>query len=518
MRKFRVWRFRLQPTCVPFWPSHIAYIRAERVQFVPDDFEYAMLRRPTVHLVAELQALFEDSQQAQFTIFESGLRPRQRRCHRDWLLDDFVADAVGSAAHPVRAVQLLFRPLQGYPRPQLVLTHVSAPRTFLAVPFDFRHVQGQVVTVHLPPALPMVLVPETVLSETPTPGAARFPGPLTSVRDAAGIQHFDIRPHTDRYEWLVPQFQRLDEPDELGERLPSTVTTTMMLPSARRNRARSASPTPDPEAGRDPPTLLRTATGATDCSGARGSAGPYPQVPVQARQRAGTYLEPKSFFPQVLACPRRPPRDALRLAGSMHIVPAWAAAVIAPATPLHMHDWVASVVVDRRLLGQGLDLVEVPEGTEPRHLLTAQDRQQGFEFSVNGVAAPAWRRWLRTGDVIQLMRTRISPPVWSTGFVMDFFPEARAFTVPLHLLDVEPVAAEVPDDNLAVANAASIRGQLEYFMARRLDELGRPGLGTHHVVVQGPTHGDLYLHISQPLTPDVAQVEEYLQATTFWDR
>ena len=491
---------------------------------------------------------------------------------------------------------------------------------------------------------------------------------------------------------------------------------------------------------------------------------------MQARQRAGTYLEPKSFFPQVLACRRRPPRDTLRLAGSMHIVPAWAAAVIAPATPLHMHDWsgflpvrgttpgcslshyvlfdvqghvrirravadwtlteiiadvlsllpdtvsirvlarilpglpalqlvarprsapaemgvlpvdlrptggmictllvpggatqqdvvhkvvnecrtppvdlsvarggvfarlplvaddadhlhsgaptaqatrpgpvttttttevmawaggapmdmphritvltrhgpvegavlsgradlpsqlepilthilryghaprqsavvlarvqpttqdrtfqtlfiwanrcprVASVVVDRRLLGQGLDLVEVPEGTEPRHLLTAQDRQQGFEFSVNGVAAPAWRRWLRTGDVIQLMRTRISPPVWSTGFVMDFFPEARAFTVPLHLLDVEPVAAEVPDDNLAVANAASIRGQLEYFMARRLDELGRPGLGTHHVVVQGPTHGDLYLHISQPLTPDVAQVEEYLQATTFWDR
>ena len=161
--------------------------------------------------------------------------------------------------------------------------------------------------------------------------------------------------------------------------------------------------------------------------------------------------------------------------------------------------------------------MEVPEGTEPRYLLTAQDRQQGLEFSVNGVAAPAWRRWLRSGDVIQLMRQRISPPVWSTGFVMDFFPEARAFTVPLDLLDVEPVAAEVPDDHLAVANAASIRGQLEYFMARRLDELGRPGLGTHHIVVQGPTHGDLYLHISQPLTPNAAQVEAHLQATTFWD-
>ena len=123
------------PTCAPFWPSHIACIRAERVQFVPADFEYAMLRRPTVHLVAELRALFEDSQQAQFTIFEPGLRPRQRRCHRDWLLDDFVADAVGSATHPVRAVQLLFRPLQGYPRPQLVLTHVSAPQTFFSGAF-----------------------------------------------------------------------------------------------------------------------------------------------------------------------------------------------------------------------------------------------------------------------------------------------------------------------------------------------------------------------------------------------
>ena len=297
---------------------------------MPDDFEYAMLRRPTVHLVAGMQASFEESQQGHFTVFEPGFRPR----HRDWLLDDYVADAVGSAAGPVRAAQILTRPLQGYPRPQLVVTPVSAPRTFLAVPFDFRQVQGQVTTVSLPPALPMVLVQEAVLRAAPMPGDARFPGPLESVTDAAGRQHFDARPPIDRYEWLVPQFQ---EPalgfSELGGvigEISSTSTTTLMLPQARRNRARSTSPSPDPAAGREPPTLLGVTPSAAECSGARGSADPYPQAHVHARQRAGSYLEPKSFYPPVLTCPRRPHSEALQTAGHMHIVPAWAAAVTAP--------------------------------------------------------------------------------------------------------------------------------------------------------------------------------------------
>ena len=175
-----------------------------------------------------------------------------------------------------------------------------------------------------------------------------------------------------------------------------------------------------------------------------------------------------------------------------------------------------SVVVDRRLIGQGLDLVEVPEGTMPSRVLTATDRAQNREISINGVAAPAWRRWLRTGDVVQVMRKRISPPVWTAGAAMDFFPEARALTVPLDLLDVEQLPASASDDYLHT-NAASIKGQLEYFMARRLDELGRFAPHNQYVVVQGPTHGDLFLHTPQHLSPSAAQVEAFLQATTFWD-
>ena len=66
-------------------------------------------------------------------------------------------------------------------------------------------------------------------------------------------------------------------------------------------------------------------------------------------------------------------------------------------------------------------------------------------------------------------------------------------------------------------NVASIQGQLEFFLARRLDMMGRAGRNMQHVLLQGPTHGDLLLHLNMPLSPSAAQLEEFLLGCDFWD-
>ena len=43
-----------------------------------------------------------------------------------------------------------------------------------------------------------------------------------------------------------------------------------------------------------------------------------------------------------------------------------------------------SVVLDRRMVGGDLDLVEATIGTSPAQVLTTDDRRHGWHFSVNG--------------------------------------------------------------------------------------------------------------------------------------
>ena len=153
----------------------------------------------------------------------------------------------------------------------------------------------------------------------------------------------------------------------------------------------------------------------------------------------------------------------------------------------------------------------------PSQLLDENDRRHAWYYSVNGVAAPIWRRSVRHGDVIQVLPKRVSPPVWSAGSVLDFFPEARGMLVPMSLLDVERPPDGMDDAAIGAHNVASIQGQLEFFLAGRLDMMGRPGRCMQHVLLQGPTHGDLLLHLNLPLSPSAAQLEEFLLGCDFWD-
>ena len=326
-----------------FWPSTIAYIQAAQVSFLPEAFDYSVLRRPFAHLGSELQAVFGASNKGVFTVFEHGSKPRARDCHRDWLIEDYVADAVGSASRPVRSVQILARPIEGMPRPQLVITHAEAPWQALAIPYDLRQTHGHVVTAHTPPAVSMAQLPEHIRSGAPLTAALDFAqGPLAFVTDATGRRHDFLAPPLDRFEWLLLHFVGpvcAAENAFAVDMHPasSTTTTTQMQPTTRRNRSRSVSASPEPRLSRDPPTLLGAEGGGT-CSGA-GSSTDSPAVDRSLPRRPGTYLEPRSQFPQVLACPRRPDRHAVQRACQVHVTPERAAHVLQPPTPLHMHAW-----------------------------------------------------------------------------------------------------------------------------------------------------------------------------------
>ena len=85
------------------------------------------------------------------------------------------------------------------------------------------------------------------------------------------------------------------------------------------------------------------------------------------------------------------------------------------------------------------------------------------------------------------------------------------------LLDIETPPEGLGAADVDAHNIASIQGQLEYFLAGRLNSMGRPHRLAQHVLVQGPTHGDLLLHLDLPLSPTVAQLEEFLLGCDFWD-
>ena len=174
-------------------------------------------------------------------------------CGWDWLLNDIVADAVASSSQTIRTVQIIQNPLTGYPSPQVVLTHARAPVGSLAVPFDFRRTHGWVTTLHVLPTDGLEALPTLGPPGTPRPAQLDFERrPLQALLDSSGNRHEALTPPLDRYEWFVPVFGVLPGPaGQAGAVDGTTVTTTEMQPTSRRNR----SPSPA-SSSIGPPNLL----------------------------------------------------------------------------------------------------------------------------------------------------------------------------------------------------------------------------------------------------------------------
>ena len=192
------------------WPSTIAYMRAERVTYVPDHIDHTMLTWPLPSLPIVWQSTQDETGARQFTVLEAGGRPRLRACSDEWTLHDMVTDAIASARQSVRSVQIIERPLTGLPRPQLVLTHASADQQALAVPLDFRRSHGWIITSHILPVATLDEMPALGPPGVPRPAELDFQQrPLVALLDSAGHRHEIVSAPLHRYEWFTPVFEVL---------------------------------------------------------------------------------------------------------------------------------------------------------------------------------------------------------------------------------------------------------------------------------------------------------------------
>ena len=303
----------------PLRPTDIAHLRAAHVRFAPDDFDYTQLTWPPESLPSVWRPEPDESGARRYTIFESGGRPRVRRCGWDWQLNEIVVDAVASSGQTIRTVQILNIPLEGFPCPQVVLTHARAPAGSLAVPFDFRRTHGWVTTLHVQAANSLEELPPPGPPGTPRPAQLDFERrPLQALLDARGQRHETLTHPLDRYEWFVPVFGVLQGPaDPTGAAGDTTITTTEMQPSPRRNR----SPSPASSSS-GPPNLL--VTRGLQEEGAMCDIGLRSRIrgPVDALTR-GTYLEPRSLLHQTQPYPAKPQITSFHSVGNLIVEPSW---------------------------------------------------------------------------------------------------------------------------------------------------------------------------------------------------
>ena len=93
-------------------------------------------------------------------------------CGWDWLLNEIVADAGCELKSDDPHSSDYPEPhLDGYPGPQVVLTHARAPVGSLAVPFDFR---GWVTTLHILPTDGLEALPPLGTTRHAAPGTTRL--------------------------------------------------------------------------------------------------------------------------------------------------------------------------------------------------------------------------------------------------------------------------------------------------------------------------------------------------------
>ncbi|OLQ10081.1 hypothetical protein AK812_SmicGene6223 [Symbiodinium microadriaticum] len=417
---------------------------------------------------------------AYYALFDVVGHARIRRAAADWTLSDVFADVL-TILPDTTAIRVLVDRLSGLPVLQVVARPRSAGPQESPVPVDLRPSGGVICTLLLPAG--------NTRQHTLVDIAHRCRFQPTSVVTARGAPFERLPDPAALVEHL--QTRGLEAPASLMQAPSTTVTTTAMMSWA----------------GGAPLPLRHQLTVLT-------RHGPVHGPVLQGCQDLPSQLTP--LLTHILAHGHAPQRSSIMLARVMPVVYDGVYNVIVLWSQRQSHQ--VSVVVDRRLVGGDLDLVETQLGTMPTQVMSADDRRQERHISINGVALPIWRRSLRHGDVVQILHRRISPPVWSAGSTLDFYPEARGITVPMELLDIEQPPDDLGSDDIDAHNIASIQCQIEFFLAGRLNSMGRPGRIMQHVLVQGPTHGDLLLHLELPTSPSVAQLEDFLLGCDFWDR
>ena len=185
----------------PALPNALAYCVAEPVPVDPPQVRGGGYTVP-LEQAGFATAAVEAELGRKYCVFEYQKRPRLRARGQTWSLQDTIADAIRSAAAPIRHVRVLQPGLAGYPEPQLVLTRRDPPHGSFAVPCDLREATGEVITAQLAGPVQLHMLPEHVRDGSPAPAFFRFPvGPCAWIDDAGRVFR-DAPPAAGGLQWL----------------------------------------------------------------------------------------------------------------------------------------------------------------------------------------------------------------------------------------------------------------------------------------------------------------------------
>ena len=133
---------------VPRRPTELQLMLSAAVPVIPTAMVPQVQQLPPEQLAAYTVApSYDDQGTARYSIFDRHTHARTRRFQRGWCMGDILADAIHSAPFRVRSVQVIQRPVPGYPCPQVILTDRQHPGQ--AIPVDMRALRGPVRTIQV---------------------------------------------------------------------------------------------------------------------------------------------------------------------------------------------------------------------------------------------------------------------------------------------------------------------------------------------------------------------------------
>ena len=463
-------------------PTHLQIIRVEDLRILPAEFrDDHVFNAPTSRFrwgVADREHF------GKYTVFDVQRHVVVVQGLANADLHSVIAQAVAGSPFPVGTVQVLTSPLEGLPRPQLVLHEEGHTFPFAPVPWDLRRVNGAIRTLEHKGEQPL----RTAMQQL----QATLPGDfdlwmdivegLLFVSDAAGpildalpsnllqVQYLDVA--------TVPSgpfvLQRISAPILSGSSAAqegTTRTTTWM-------QARTAAPVPP---------ILRlvlfrgTAAVSTDLN-----------PPYRLIDRALAHLlaqisamQPLSAHSSVVLAGAQPPRN-----GYVQEV----IVIVSDSTTSVQVAW------DSRPVGGGLQALSYDAATSSTEILPATWTEEGWNLAVNGVPVTSMNRAVRPGDLLQPYHGNQPYPVVPQGFILGLCPQLAVLAWP----------AWIREGGLPMTTFETLFPRFVELSRSRRVTMGAFYRDAGFAAVLGPVHGTIHLHFPNPVSPTIQEVVDRL--------
>ena len=425
----------------------------------------------------------------QYSVLDEVRHHIARRAAEDWTLTDYVQDALQSTEAPAFAVQVLEMPIPALDEPQVVLTTWMPTPGALAMPFDFRALQGGVCTLVVTPGLSV--------------------SRLWSLLDAQCSARLGLAGHHLTRDFLFFQSAKGDILEELPASL-LDLQWLRVLPDPRGRlelhmHAASAMSTTVTTTGVQPTGVPGTVVSVVLVGGGTSvRLNPQPIASLDLQASLAELL-------LVLAIRGRvPPNPTVMVAASCPRLPPGRNHLLFTFLVYDGHSTDVHILYDTSADASLLHMMTLDAGTQPEHTLMEAQRRRGRVVALNGVVYTACNRPLVNGDLVQLQDSLDEVHVNTLDALYFAHPPLRLFAFPISLAHFPTQPA-----TLVTADAQHrCRETISFGLGLRLAEhqrlLGSPGPDARAVLVYGPHHPPLQFYIPVTDMPNFLDTAEYL--------